>query len=892
MVLTANAADAMAAPQSVVWESTGQSVHDFLGTSLDVTGDFDGDGKPDLVVGAPNDEFSTIPGHAQVLGSVSGAVLLDLPGKSIGDRFGAAVASAGDLDGDGVDDWIVGAPGDSTAASGAGAARVYSGATQALLFQWFGAAAGDAFGTAVAGAADFDGDGFRDLVVTAEKARTIAVYSGKTGAVLWTAAGGTKSGRFGRALATTDDLDGDGVRDVLVGAPRDTTLGTNEGAAYVFSGKTGTLLLTLTTTNSQLDFGTQVAGAQDVDGDGTPDLLVSNPRWGSNAAKDDGKGSAWIFSGKTGAQLLQAKGTVVDQGLGSSLLAYGDADQDGKPDFIAGDRPTGVIRILSSATGTTLLSFDPEQGNSPLVPIADLDGDGIADFVTANPRSLGPFFVGAGAGAIATFGGKNGDTFSVVYGASYTERRGAAAAVLGDVDGDGWDDVLVASTGRSDYSNQHGALRVLSGRDGSELRRQFGDFGNTMNGNFLVSVPDFNGDGIAEYAAFERNWIVADVFSGSDGSWIYSLFPTGKYTSWTPPALAAGTSPNGQTVVAAANTETPHIDIWDMATGVQIGAIYGPGISGFGTAIAFLGDVDGDSVGDWAVGNPYDGVLESGAAYFYSGNSKGLFYYLTGAASGDHFGASLSAIGDLDGDGVRDALVGAPRGGAKGEGSVTVISAKTGATITTIMGTVANGEFGVSLGTLGDVNHDGFEDFAVGANEPDGSTRGGRVYVYSGRTFGLLARFESPDGDSMAGPALCSNASGVPVDVDHDGVPDLVVGTPDVDDPLHAGGLATLFRLDDLLLQATPAHVAPGQTETLDTRGGPASNLAAAFAVAFDGAPLSTLVGLGSFDAFGAWSLSATVPPGLTGHTATFRSYAIGFAGKAVDSSDVVVTFD
>jgi len=48
----------------------------------------------------------------------------------------------------------------------------------------------------------------------------------------------------------------------------------------------------------------------------------------------------------------------------------------------------------------------------------------------------------------------------------------------------------------------------------------------------------------------------------------------------------------------------------------------------------------------------------------------------------------------------------------------------------------------------------------------------------------------------------------------------------------------------------------------------------------------------GSFDAFGAWSLSATVPPGLTGHTATFRSYAIGFAGKAVDSSDVVVTFD
>ena len=882
------ASAAIAAPQSVVWESQGQSVHDFLGTSLDVTGDFDGDKKPDVLAGAPNDEFSTIPGHVQVIGSASGLVIFDLPGKSIGDRFGAAVASVGDLDRDGVDDWIVGAPGDSTAAAGAGTARVYSGATKARLFEWLGGAAGDEFGAAVARAGDLDGDWVVDVVVTADRAQTVTAFSGMTGAQLWQMGGGALSGRFGQALTVTDDLDGDGVRDVLVGAPLDTTLGTNEGAAYAFSGKSGALLLTITASNSQLDFGSQVAGAHDVDGDGTPDLLVSNPNWGSNAAKDDAFGSAWIFSGKSGAQLLQVTGSTLDQGLGSSLLAWSDADTDGVPDFIAGDRQSGVVRILSSVTGNTLKTYNPKRGNSPIRTLSDLDGDGIPDFVTANPRSRGANQFGTGAGAVATFGSKNGNTFSITYGLSYEERRGAAVAVLGDVDGDGWDDVLVASTGMSDYTKRNVAsLRVLSGRDGSELRRHDGSYSLSENLSFLTPVPDFDGDGIPEYAVYDNTGYQAYVFSGSDGSLIYTL-PAAIY-GWPPPALAAGRSPNGQTVVATADTMGSMVTIYDMASGAQVGGMIGPAGFGFGSALAFLGDVDGDSIGDWAVGNP---LPSAGIAYFYSNNSGVIIYSLTGQASGDRFGASISAIGDLDGDGARDALIGAPNAGSNHEGTVTVVSANTGATITTITGFVPNGAFGRSIGTLGDVNHDGIEDFAVAANEPNGTTTTGRVYVFSGLTFGLLAKFESPEGLTSFGPALCSNSSGVPTDVDHDGVPDLVVGTPDVDDPLHAGGLATLFRLDDLLLQATPAHVAPGQTETLDTRGGPASNLAAAFAVAFDGAPLSTLVALGSFDAFGAWSLSATVPPGLTGHTATFRSYAIGFAGKAVDSSDVVVTFD
>jgi hypothetical protein len=885
---------ASAAPQSVVWESQGQNVHDYLGTSLDVTGDFDGDGKSDVLAGAPNDEFSTIPGHVQIVGSLSGAVIFDLNGKSIGDRFGAAVASAGDLDGDGVDDWIVGAPGDATAAAGAGAARVYSGATKALLFEWFGGAAGDAFGSAVAGAVDLDGDGIGEVVVTGEGARMVVVYSGKTGAVVWQASGGALSGRFGHVLAAMNDLDGDGVRDVLVGAPDDTTLGTNEGAAYAFSGKSGALLQTFTASNSQLDFGTQVAGAKDVDGDGTPDVLVSNPRWGSNAAKKDLHGSAWLFSGKTGALLLQVTGTVFDQRFGSALLAWTDADGDGVPDFVAGDGPDGNVRFISSATGVQIRRRVPEFGSAPLKVIGDLDGDGVKDFLTASPLANSANLLGPDAGVVLTFDGKNGTTLAKLYGASIRERRGGGVAVLGDVDQDGWDDVLVGSPGGEE---EPGAVRVLSGRDASELRVDAGYYDGDHYGAHILTLPDVNGDGFPEYAMYSDGWGGGEVRSGSDGSLLCGLYPPSWFEPRYPPTLAAGMSPNGQAVVATSDPGQLKVTFYDVASGTVITSIYGFGIEGFGMAMAFAGDIDGDSYGDWIIGNPLDttGTSSSfpGLAYFYSGANGGLLYSLSGVKSGDHFAAAVESIGDLDGDGIRDALIGAPDAGSNRiEGTVTVVSGKAGATIATLSGSVANGEFGRALGTLGDVNHDGIEDFTVAANEPNGSTTIGRVYVYSGRTFGLLAKFESPDGLSSFGPALCSNSSGVPTDVDHDGVPDLVVGTPDVDDPLHAGGIATLIRLDDLLLQATPTHVTAGQTITLDTRGGPASSLAAAFAVAFDGTPLSILVGLGSFDAFGAWSLSATVPPGLSGHTATFRSYAIGFAGKAVDSSDVVVTFE
>ena len=128
-------------------------------------------------------------------------------------------------------------------------------------------------------------------------------------------------------------------------------------------------------------------------------------------------------------------------------------------------------------------------------------------------------------------------------------------------------------------------------------------------------------------------------------------------------------------------------------------------------------------------------------------------------------------------------------------------------------------------------------------------------------------------------------------DADGDGIEDLLVAAPASDEHGSGSGSAFLFRGDDLFLQASDSSVQAGDTLVLNTRGGAPKALVALFVTAIDGTAQVLLVEANQLNARGDWRFSATVPSGLTGHTISLRSYAVGPTGKVVDSIDEVIRF-
>src|SRR5229473_1515011 len=310
---------------TVVFRLEGPEVGALFGTAVVGIGDVDGDGLPDIAVGAPQ---TLGPGGGYLDGRVfvySGAtsnLLYELNPLRHRGFFGARLASAGDLDGDGVPDLIVGAPATSSDDFyGVGSALVFSGATGELLFAFLGeeggtymgsavasvgdldgSASGDYLGRAIAGMGDLDGDGVPDLLLGAPNASPggraeaglVQVRSGATGEILRQLDGAEASAYFGQAVANVGDLDGDGVDDFAVAAPSASPSGMQDaGSVFVYSGASGQLLYRWDGPESFGAFGSAVAGGGDVDGDGVPDVIVGAP--GSSPGGVPVAGSAFVF---------------------------------------------------------------------------------------------------------------------------------------------------------------------------------------------------------------------------------------------------------------------------------------------------------------------------------------------------------------------------------------------------------------------------------------------------------------------------------------------------------------------------------------------------------------------------------------------------------------------
>jgi hypothetical protein len=371
-------------PTTVLTTVSLQAGRVYFGWAIAELHDVTGDGVTDFIASAP--QLDSKRGAAFVYSGADGTPLFRFDGRPK-DQAGWGIADAGDVNGDGIHDVLVGAP----SVSGPGRTDVYSGANGRLLRSFSGAADGDRFGYAVAGIGDVNGDGRDDVAVGAPgndaggtNAGLVTIFSGRRGTVLDTTVGAAGS-RLGVGLDGIGDVDGDGVPDVGAGA-RDGGPG-QRGQVSAISGADGSTAWVRDAAPSGVDFGTFfVGGLPDVTGDGTPDVYAADY---SDVSLGADTGRAYVLSGADGSSVFEIAGSSAGQGLGPGREA-GDVDADGTMDLIIGSylSPDGApnagkVDIVSGATGRILRTITSSTGGSEVgfdaVTLGDVNGDGIPD---------------------------------------------------------------------------------------------------------------------------------------------------------------------------------------------------------------------------------------------------------------------------------------------------------------------------------------------------------------------------------------------------------------------------------------------------------------------------------------------------------------------------------
>jgi len=377
----------------------GLALDDGLGFSVAPLGDLNGDGISDFAAGAnlasPN---GTRSGQVLVYSGADGTILLQLDGRVPAERFGSSISATGDLDNDGIQDLLVGAilasPG---GLNFAGSVYAISGATGVELFRIDGTDANDFLGEDIDTIEDLNGDGIDDLLVSQTgwqggailKIGAVQVISGADGSLIRRIEGTDLVSNFGNALATVNDTDGDGIQDILVGAYlADPNAVSNAGSVFLYSGATGNLLQRIDGFAGQQAFGVAVASAGDVNGDGSDDLLIGANQFGLQS------GEAYVYSGATGDQIYLFEGGQNSKLFGGAVAAAGDINGDGVPDQMIGDwrecvnqiDDTGAVYFYSGADGSLMQRVPGTQNAAAFgYSIASLRGS--TDFLVGAPNA-------------------------------------------------------------------------------------------------------------------------------------------------------------------------------------------------------------------------------------------------------------------------------------------------------------------------------------------------------------------------------------------------------------------------------------------------------------------------------------------------------------------------